>query len=126
MIYADFESILVPENNGRQNPAEWKQNPAEHYTNKYHKDMACSYGYKLVYIDDKFSKPFTTYLGKDKVYNFVNNMIEESKYRSEVMKKHFNKEFVVTKEENVILRTLLNTRSVTIIIFIMMLYHWKI
>ena len=34
MIYADFESILVPENHG-------KQNPEEHYKNKYHKDIAC-------------------------------------------------------------------------------------
>ena len=37
-------------------------------------------------IDDKFSKPFKTYLGKDTVYNFINNMIEESKYWSDVMK----------------------------------------
>ena len=27
-------------------------------------------------------------------------MIEESKYCSEVMKKHFNKELVMTKEDN--------------------------
>ena len=51
MIYADFESILVPQDNG-------KQNPNESYTNKYHKHVACSYGYKLVCVDDKFSKPF--------------------------------------------------------------------
>ena len=30
MIYADFESILVPEDN-------WKQNPNECYTNQYQK-----------------------------------------------------------------------------------------
>ena len=30
MIYADFESILIPEDNG-------KQNPEESYTNKYQK-----------------------------------------------------------------------------------------
>ena len=30
MIYAEFESILVPEDNG-------KQNPEESYTNKYQK-----------------------------------------------------------------------------------------
>ena len=51
-------------------------------------------------VDDKFSKPFKTYLGKDTVYNFINNMIEESKHWSDVMKKHFNKELVMlmTKE----------------------------
>ena len=34
-IYADFESILVPEDNG-------KQNAKEFYTNKYQKHIACS------------------------------------------------------------------------------------
>ena len=75
-------------------------NPKESYTNKYQKHIACSYGYKLVCVDDKFSKPFKTYLGKDAVYNFINNMIKESKYCSEVMKKHFKKELVMTKEDN--------------------------
>ena len=51
-------------------------------------------------VDDKFSKPFKTYLEKDSVYNFINNMIEESNYCNEVMEKHFNKELVITKEEN--------------------------
>ena len=39
MIYADIESVLVPEDND-------KQNPEESYTNKYKKDIACSYGYE--------------------------------------------------------------------------------
>ena len=59
IIYADFESMLVPEGNG-------KQNLKESYT-KYEKHFSCSYGYKLVCVDDKFSKPFKTYLGKDAV-----------------------------------------------------------
>ena len=66
----------------------------------YQKHIACSYDYKLVSVDDKFSKPFETYLGKDAIYNFINNMIEECKYCIEVMKKHFNKELVMTKENN--------------------------
>ena len=36
VIYADFESILVPEDNG-------KQSPNESYTNKY-QHVDCSYG----------------------------------------------------------------------------------
>ena len=35
-----------------------------------------------------------------KVYNFINSMIEEHTYCSEVMKNHFNKEIVMTKEDN--------------------------
>ena len=49
--------------------------------------MACSYGYELVCVDNKFSKPFKSYYGEDAVWNFINSMIEESKCCSEVMKK---------------------------------------
>ena len=93
MIYADFESIQVPEDNG-------KQNANELYTNKYEKHVARSYGYKLVCVNDKFSKPFKSYLDEDVVYNFISSMIGESKYCSDVMKNHFNKEPVMTKEDN--------------------------
>ena len=41
VIYADFEIILVPENNG-------KQNPNKSYTNKYQKYVACNYGCVLM------------------------------------------------------------------------------
>ena len=59
IVYADFDSILVPENNGNQNPE-------KSYTNKYQKHIACSYGYQLVCVSyDKFSKPCRTYLVED-------------------------------------------------------------
>ena len=93
MIYADFKSTLVPEDNV-------KQNLNESYTSKYQKHVACSYGYKLVCVDDKFSKHFKSYLGDDAVYNFISSTIEESKYCSNVMKKYFNKELVMTKKDN--------------------------
>ena len=44
MIYADFESILVPEDKG-------KQNLNDSYTNKYQKHVVCSYDYKLICLD---------------------------------------------------------------------------
>ena len=69
MIYADFESILVPEYYE-------KQNPEESYTSKYQKRVAFSYN--LVCVDDKFNKSFNFYLGEDAAYNFRNNVIEES------------------------------------------------
>ena len=85
MIYADFESILGPEDIG-------KQNPFESYTNKYQKHVACSYGYELVCTDDKFRKPFKSYLDDNAVYNFI--------YCSDMMKKHFNKEPVMTQNDS--------------------------
>ena len=92
MIYPNFESILLAEDNR-------KQSPKESYTNKYQKDVASRYGYKLVYVGDKFRKPFKCYLGEDAVYDFINT-IEENKYCSHVIKNHSNKEIVMTKEDN--------------------------
>ena len=51
MIYPDFGSILVSEDNG-------KQNPDDSYTNQYQKHAAFRYGYKLVCIGDNFIKTF--------------------------------------------------------------------
>ena len=84
IIYADFESILQPEDNG-------KQNPNESYTNKHQKHFACSYGYILVCVDDKVSKNFKWHLGEDSVYNIISSMFEESKYCSDVMKNNLTK-----------------------------------
>ena len=68
----------------------------ESYANKYQKHVACSYGYKLECADDKFSQTFNSFLSEDDAFNFINSMIEESKYCSDVIKKHFNKELVMT------------------------------
>ena len=48
-------------------------------------------------------------------------MIKESKYCCEVMKKYFNKELVMTKEDNGNLKNYINVRLVTMIMLIMML-----
>ena len=76
MIYSDFESILVQEDNGKQ----------KNLIRTSMKNVVYSYDYKLLYVDDKFSKRFKSYLGKNAVYNFINSMIRESNYRCKVMK----------------------------------------
>ena len=55
--------------------------------------------YKLVNVDDSFSKSFKSYLGENAVHNFINSMVEESKYCGNKIKKHFNKELVMTKND---------------------------
>ena len=62
----------MPDDNG-------KQFPKVPYTSKYQRHIPFSYDYKLVYVDDKISKPFKTYLREDAVDNFINSMIEERK-----------------------------------------------
>ena len=105
----DFGGILVPEDNG-------KQNPNKSYANKYQKHVACSCSYKLLCVDDKFSKSFKSYLGEDAINNFISSMIEESKYCSDVMKKHFDKELVIPVMK--VLRALLNIGSAIMIIIL--------
>ena len=53
-----------------------------------------------MHVDDKFSKPFKSYLGKDAACNFINSKVEESKYCSDVMEKHFKKKLVMSKDDN--------------------------
>ena len=60
IIYADFESILIPGDNA-------KQNPYKFLTNKYQEHYACSYGFKGLWVDDKF---FVSYLGEDNILTF--------------------------------------------------------
>ena len=79
MTYADVKRILVPEDNG-------KKKTDEFHSSKYQKHVACSYGSKLVQVDDKFSKTLKLYLAEDDVYNFLNIMIKGSKYCSDVVK----------------------------------------
>ena len=89
MIYADFKSILVPQVNRNQAPE-------DSYTNKRQKHVIQSCGYKLVCVDDKFSSIFKSYLGKDAVHSFI----DRRKYCTDMMKKHFNKKPVNTKEDD--------------------------
>ena len=70
MISASFESILIPENSG-------KQNPDESYTNKYQNHVGYSFGYKVVCVGDQFNKHFKLYLGQDAIHKFMTNMITE-------------------------------------------------
>ena len=51
-------------------------------------------------VDDKFSKPFKSYLCEDAVNYFINSILKESKYCSDVMKNYFNKELVMTKKDD--------------------------
>ena len=69
------EDVFVKFKNNENN---WKQNPENSYANQYQKHIACSCGYKIVYVHDKISKTFKRYLGGDAVYNLIISMIQKS------------------------------------------------
>ena len=83
----------MPEDNG-------KQNTDESYLNKYQKHDACSYGNILVWVDDRLSKSFKSYLGEDAVFDTSLLIVWLKKVLYWYYEKHFNKELVMTKKVN--------------------------
>ena len=69
------------------------------YTKKYHEHVHCSYAYKVLSIDDRFSKPIVIYIGKNASDEFIKAILEERKYCKKIMKDQFNKNLVMTEEE---------------------------
>ena len=86
-IYADFECNL-------KNVEIYEGS----YAKKYHDHIPCSYAYKIVCIDDRFSKSIVVYRGEN-AYEFTRAILEEYKYCKKIMKKHFNKNLIMNEEE---------------------------
>ena len=92
-IYADFECLLKFCGVGFDNDC-------FSYAKKYQDHIPCSFGYKFVCIDNKFSKAAVLLRGKNAVLKFIKCIFKECGYCRSVMKKHFNKNLVMTAEEN--------------------------
>ena len=91
-IYADFECILkkIHSNNKNNNAS---------YTELYQDHISCSFAYKVVCIDDKFSKPNILFRGKNAVNKFMEAFLEEYDYCKNAVKNHFNKNLVMSVED---------------------------
>ena len=63
-IYADFECLLKNVDSGIHNDC-------FSYASKYQDHVPCSFAYKLVCFDDKFSKDVVLYRRKNAVYKFI-------------------------------------------------------
>ena len=61
--------------------------------------IPCSFAYKLVCVDDRFSKPIVVFRGKNAAFKFIEAILKEYEYCKKVMKKHFNKNLIMTEEE---------------------------
>ena len=88
--YTDFEFILKEiKINDRNNAS---------YTEKYQGHISCSFAYRVVCIDDGFSKPVVLYGGKDVVNKCIEAILNEYDYCRKIIKKHFNKNLVMPEE----------------------------
>ena len=72
-IYADFECLLKNVDCGIDNDS-------FSYTEKYQDHLPCSFAYKLVCVNDKFSKNIVLYRGKNEVYKSIQSIFKEYSY----------------------------------------------
>ena len=93
-IYADFECILK-----ETKVSEEIIDKNRSYTKKYQSHIPCGFGYKVICIDNRFSKGIVIFRGKDCISKFITMILKEYEYCSNVMKKYFNKNLLMTVEE---------------------------
>ena len=87
-IYADFECNLKS-----------VESYEGSYSKKYQDHIPCSFAYKLVCVDDEFSTSIVVFRGKNVAFKFIEAILKEHEYCKKVMKKHFNKNLIMTEEE---------------------------
>ena len=91
-IYADFECLL-------KNVGCGINNDCFSYTAKYQDHIPCSFAYKFVCVNDKNSKDVVLYRGKNAVFKFIESIFNEYSYCKSVMQKYFNKNLVMSIDE---------------------------
>ena len=75
------------------------ENYEDSYSKKYQNHVSCSFAYKLICVDDEFTKPIVNFRGENAVYEFIKAIFKESEYCKKVMKKYFNKSLILSEEE---------------------------
>ena len=95
MIYADFESLLVSD---RERKAD--EDVDESYTNRYQTHHACSFGLKTVcHYHDFYSGEYTSYVGRDAAYVFLETVLREAKRCKLTVNYEFKKNMVITPKQ---------------------------
>ena len=69
-MYADFKCILEKANGDIEHSSN------SSYKRKYQNHVPCSCAYKVVCVDDKFSKKIVLYRGKDLFMNLLNQFLK--------------------------------------------------
>ena len=90
-VYADFEC-----NEKRVRDSNRSDNAS--YTEKYQVHIPCSFAYKVVCVDDRFSKPVVLYSPKNAIFKFIEIILKEYDCCKKVTKKHSNKNLVMSEK----------------------------
>ena len=70
------------------------------YTRKYQDHVPCSFAYKVVCVDNKYSEKINLYRGKDAAYEFIKSILNEDNYCKNLINKYFCKNLIMSAEEN--------------------------
>ena len=92
-IYADSEFIL------KKVDGDIECSSNSSHTRKDQNHVPCSFAYKVVCVDNRFSKKVILYRGKDAVNKFIKSVLKEYNYCRNVMKKYFCKSLIMSVEE---------------------------
>ena len=68
------------------------------YSKKSQDHIPYSFAYKLVCVDVKISKPIVILRSENAACEFIEAILREYPYFKKVMKKHFNKNFIMSEE----------------------------
>ena len=71
-LYADFECNVKGVKSNDKNNALYNKKCQDH--------VPCSFAYKVLWIDDRFSKPVLLYRGKNSVSKFIETILKEYDY----------------------------------------------
>ena len=74
-IYADFECNLKS-----------VESYEGSYSKKYQDHVPCSFAYKLVCVDDEFTKPIVVFRDENAAYEFIKSVLKGYQYCTKVMK----------------------------------------
>ena len=69
------------------------------YSKKYEDCILSSFAYKLVCVDDRFSKPIVVFKVTNAAYKFIEPILKEYQYCKKVINRHFNKNWTMSEEE---------------------------
>ena len=95
-IYADFDCILKKTKELSEGKVADKNSS---WSVKYQNHVPCGFGYKVVCVDDEFTKDVVVYRGKDCFNVFIESILREYEYCYKVMRDHFNKNLIMSMEE---------------------------
>ena len=87
-IYAHFECNL-----------QYVENYKGSYSKTYQDHLSCSFVYKLVCVDDEFTKPIVVFRGGNTAYELIKAILKEYQYCRKILNKHFNKNLIMSEEE---------------------------